>query len=252
MFNAKKTKEDLIKWIYKWYCKNSPDHNHRIVIGMSGGKDSTIMLALLCEALGNTKIIPVMLPQGPNYSFKIPFEICRHFNIIPYKYDIDNAVAAIYGDMISDFENTEFPGPNNQTASNLPARIRMAYLYAVASCVNGFVVNNSNLSEDYIGWTTKGGSAVGDFAPFNKLTCTEVIKIGEALGLPDKWIKIPPADGLQAKTDEEAFGFTYKELDSVIRKEYHWVHPSSSDKIKRMHKNSRHKFRPMPSFPYKE
>ena len=104
-----------------------------------------------------------------------------------------------------------------QTTCNLPPRLRMAAVYAVAQSRNGRVANTCNLSEDYVGYATRYGDGAGDFSPLSHLTVQEVKAVGRALGLPDKFVEKPPIDGLCGKTDEDNLGFTYAVLDRYIR-----------------------------------
>ena len=93
----------------------------------------------------------------------------------------------------------------------------MATVYAVSQSENGRVANTCNLSEDWVGYSTRYGDSVGDFSPLSRLTVTEVKAIGHYLGLPRELVEIVPTDGLCGKTDEENLGFTYAELDRYIR-----------------------------------
>lgn len=137
---------------------------------------------------------------------------------------------------------------NNMVKTNLPARLRMATLYAVAALYpNSRVVNTCNRSEDYIGYSTKYGDAAGDFSPLGNLTVREVLEIGDELGLPEHLVHKAPSDGMCGKTDEENIGFTYKELDDFILGTGP-VSDTTVDKILKMHKASRHKYQPMPTY----
>lgn len=103
--------------------------------------------------------------------------------------------------------------------SNVSPRIRMTILYTIAQSVGYRVAGTSNASELFIGWGTKWGDLASDINPISQLTCSEVISLGDYMGLPYNLIHKTPADGLTGKSDEENFGFTYKELDTLIVKQ---------------------------------
>ena len=125
----------------------------------------------------------------------------------------------------------------------------MTTLYAIAGAVGGRVVNNCNLSESYVGYSTKFGDGAGDFGLLRNLTVTEVKAIGYELGLPAEFIEKVPVDGLQPKTDEDNLGFTYVVLDRYIR-EGICDDAETLLKIKAMHAISRHKVEAMPAFSF--
>lgn len=202
----KYVKEDIVKWIQNWFKENGPDC--KAVIGISGGKDSSVVAALCVEALGRERVLGVIMPNGYNSQDADSFKLIKHLDIDSITIQINSA----YTSIINAIET-----PTIQTSMNLPPRLRMATLYAVSQSVNGRVANTCNASEIYIGWETRWGDAVGDFAPLADLTCSEVIALGRELNLPEELINKIPSDGLCGSTDEEAFGFTYDELDRWIR-----------------------------------
>lgn len=212
-FNAEEHLNNCINWCKDWFQNNAP--GHKAVIGMSGGKDSTIAAAILAIALGANNVIGVAMPdegQGINDAD----EICKFLGIKYIK-------APIYG-MTNSFKNMwrEFGDEDfkwsHQTETNIPPRIRMTMLYAIAQTFNGIVVNTCNLSESYIGYETIFGDLAGSMSPIKNLTATEIIAIGDELKLPHNWVHKTPDDGLpNSCTDEENFGFTYNELDTWIR-----------------------------------
>ena len=134
---------------------------------------------------------------------------------------------------------------SDQAFINLAPRLRMTTLYAVSQSVNGRVANTCNLSEAYIGWETRWGDAVGDFAPLQGLTCSEVIALGRELDLPKELIEKVPSDGLCGYTDEDAFGFTYDEVDRWIRL---GVKGENYNKIKSLHEKNRFKKLDLPHY----
>ena len=212
MKDYKKMREDLVRWIRDWFEKNGKDCN--AIIGLSGGKDSTICAALCVEALGADRVIGVGMPdenQGLNHAD----DIAEYLHIKFLKAPIGGIING-FNTMWYYFEDDGFKW-SNQTIQNIPPRIRMTMLYAIAQTFNGRVSCNCNLSEDYIGYSTLYGDAAGSFAPLSKLTVTDIREIGKVMGLPDKWVYKVPDDGLpNSCPDEEKFGFTYEVLDYYI------------------------------------
>lgn len=209
MFDAKKVKDECVEWIRDFFEKNGKGCN--AVIGISGGKDSSVAAALCVEALGKERVIGVLMPQGEQHDIDKAFLLVNHLDIKYYVVNIKDAVDGIIANMPEGLEITA------QTKQNIPPRIRMSTLYAVSQSCNGRVCNTCNLSEDWVGYSTRYGDSVGDFSPMSFLTVTEVKEIGRVLGLPDELVDKVPIDGLCGKTDEENLGFTYAELDVYIR-----------------------------------
>lgn len=219
-FNAEKVKDDCVQWIKDWFAANGPDCN--AVIGISGGKDSSIVAALCVEALGKDRVIGVLMPNGQQADIDTARELCSHLDIRSIEVDISDAVNGVFDGIKYGIYDRVRQGwgdieISNQTQVNLPARIRMATLYAVSQSVNGRVANTCNLSEDWVGYSTRYGDAAGDFSPLSQLTVTEVKAIGKVLGLPTELVEKVPSDGLCGKTDEDNLGFTYDVLDRYIR-----------------------------------
>lgn len=209
MFNAEIVKNECVQWIRDFFEKNGKGCN--AVIGISGGKDSSIAAALCVEALGKERVIGVLMPQGVQHDIDMAQLLVNHLGIRHYVVNIKEAVDSLLGSLPEELELTA------QTKQNLPPRIRMSTLYAVSQSCNGRVCNTCNLSEDWVGYSTRYGDAAGDFSPMSNLTVTEVKEIGRLLGLPDVLVDKTPIDGLCGKTDEENLGFTYAELDVYIR-----------------------------------
>lgn len=241
MFDAKKVKNEIVKWIRNWFEENGKDC--MTVVGISGGKDSSVVAALCVEALGKNRVIGVLMPQGEQSDIEYSKMLVDFLDITRITCNIDGAV----NEVLESFEGVVSPTP--QTTTNLPARIRMATLYAISQSVNGRVANTCNLSEDWVGYATKYGDAAGDFSPLSQLTVTEVKAIGRELGLPSELVDKTPTDGLCGKTDEDNLGFTYAELDAYIRD---GIEPSEEVKAKidSMHEKNLFKLQPMPSFVY--
>lgn len=204
-------KEQVVQWIRDFFETNGKECN--AVVGISGGVDSSVVAALCVEALGKDRVIGVLMPQNTQKDIDAAYEICSHLGIKKYEINVGGVVDSLL--TLMSYELTE--EISDQTQINLPPRIRMATLYAVSQSVNGRVANTCNLSEDYIGWNTRYGDSVGDFAPLTQFTKTEVRELGRTLGLPEHLIEKTPIDGLCGSTDEEAFGFGYDVLDHYIR-----------------------------------
>lgn len=241
MFDAKKVKNEIVEWIRNWFEQNGKDC--MAVVGISGGKDSSVVAALCVEALGKDRVIGVLMPQGEQSDIEYSKMLVDFLDITRITCNIEGAV----NEVLESFESVVSPTP--QTTTNLPARIRMATLYAISQSVNGRVANTCNLSEDWVGYATKYGDAAGDFSPLSQLTVTEVKAIGRELGLPSELVDKTPTDGLCGKTDEDNLGFTYAELDEYIRD---GIEPSEEVKAKidSMHEKNLFKLQPMPSFVY--
>ena len=247
MFDAVKVKNDCVQWI-KDYYKDNPDG--KAIIGISGGKDSTIAAALCVEALGADRVVGILMPNGRQEDIDDSYEVCEILGIKNYRIDIGGAVNALCHSIDYEYDWDSNCLNNPMIKTNLPARIRMTTLYAVAALYpHSRVVNTCNRSEDYVGYSTKFGDAAGDFSPLGNLTVREVLVIGDELGLPKHLVHKAPADGMCGKTDEDNLGFTYEELDHVILGTG-FVKPETYEKIERLHKYSRHKYEPMPMFPY--
>ena len=241
MFDAKKVKNEIVEWIRNWFEQNGKDC--MAVVGISGGKDSSVVAALCVEALGKDRVIGILMPQGEQSDIEYSKMLVDFLDITRITCNIEGAV----NEVLESFEGVVSPTP--QTTTNLPARIRMATLYAISQSVNGRVANTCNLSEDWVGYATRYGDAAGDFSPLSQLTVTEVKAIGRELGLPSELVDKTPTDGLCGKTDEDNLGFTYAELDAYIRD---GIEPNEEVKAKidSMHEKNLFKLQPMPSFVY--
>lgn len=212
MFDAKETKDRIVNWIKEWFEQNGPDCN--CCVGVSGGKDSTIVAALCVEALGKDRVIGVLMPNGVQKDITDSIKVCEILGIKNYIVNIGPAIEALK-------KQIGF-GLSAQAETNLPARIRMSTLYAVSQSNNGRVANTCNRSENFVGFETKFGDAAGDFSPLANLTVREVLAIGDHLGLPYELVHKTPIDGLNTNpdgsyvTDEQSLGFTYGELDDYL------------------------------------
>ena len=209
MFNAEKIKNDCVDWIRDFFEKNGKGCN--AVVGISGGKDSSVVAALCVEALGKDRVIGVLMPCGDQHDIDCAYSLVNHLGIKHYEINIKDAFDGIVNAMPKELAISE------QSVNNLSPRLRMSTVYAVSQSVNGRVVNTCNLSEDWVGYSTRYGDSVGDFSPLSRLTVQEVKEIGHVLGLPADLVEKTPIDGLCGKTDEDNLGFTYAELDRYIR-----------------------------------
>lgn len=211
--NIKKTKENLIQFIKDWFKENG-DENTCAVIGISGGKDSTICAALLKEALGRDRVIGVLMPNNIQSDINDSIEIVNYLGIKSYTINIGNAYNALTEEIIEKM-NINI---SNQYKTNTPSRLRMVTLYGVGALIgNTRVCNTGNYSEAMIGYTTLYGDFAGDFSLIGKLTKSEVVELGLELYLPTHLVKKAPGDGMSGKTDEDNVGFTYDELDDYLR-----------------------------------
>ena len=237
MFDAIKVKDACVKWIRRFFEENGPDCN--AVVGISGGKDSSTVAALCAEALGVDRVIGVLMPCGVQSDIDAAKKLVAHLGIKHYVVNIRDAVEGLKKNLPFEL--------SRQSAINLPARVRMATLYAVSQSHNGRVANTCNLSEDWVGYATRYGDGAGDFSPLSRLTVTEVKAIGRALGLPEDLVEKVPIDGLSGKTDEENLGFTYAELDRYIRTG-EIENEETKEKIDRLHAANLFKLQPMPAY----
>lgn len=238
-FDAKKATEQCIQWIKDWFEINGKGCN--AVLGISGGKDSSIAAALCVEALGKDHVIGVLMPQGEQFDIDYSIELCELLGIKSITVNIGETVDALIKALPFD--------ASTQTKTNIPPRVRMAVLYAVSQSNNGRVVNTCNYSEDYVGYATRYGDGAGDFGPISNFTVAEIKQVGRVLGLPEKFIEKPPLDGLCGRTDEDNLGFKYATLDAYIREGIE-PDPETKARIDRLHTINQFKLRYMDTFKF--
>lgn len=238
-FNVLEQTQNCIDWIRNWFSLNG-DENTKAVIGISGGKDSSVVAALCVEALGKDRVIGVQMPNGVQSDIADSDAVIKHLGIKSYCINICNAYSGLTEQMRVVSENgKEFP--TYQYKTNTPARLRMVTLYGVAATIgNCRVANTCNLSEDMVGFATFYGDSAGDFAPISKLTTEEVVAIGDYLELPKELVHKTPSDGMCGSSDEDKLGFTYHEVNEFIRTELKGEH---FDKIKKLHDQQIYKIR---------
>ena len=241
-FNVEKVTNDLVKWLNDWFNENGPGCN--AVIGISGGKDSSVTAALCVRALGADRVIGVLMPNGEQYDIDVSEALVKHLGIRSYVVNIKDAYNGVVN--AAKAAGVEL---SDQSYINLAPRIRMSTLYAVSQSYNGRVINTCNLSEDWVGYSTRYGDSVGDVCPLGKLTVAEVKEMGTYLGLPDRFVHKVPSDGLCGKTDEDNLGFTYAVLDRYIRTG-EIDDPETKALIDRKHKANLFKLELMQTFQY--
>ena len=239
-FHAEEMTNALIHWIRAWFWKNGRGCN--AVIGISGGKDSSVCAALCAAALGRDHVIGVLMPNGSQRDIPDSYQLVSHLGIRSVIVNIEGAVTAIR-QQLTESEIT----PTSQTTINLPPRIRMSVLYAVSQSMNGRVINTCNLSEDWVGYSTRYGDSAGDVSLLGKLTVQEVKALGREMGLPENLVEKTPSDGLCGSSDEQKLGFSYAVLDRYIR-EGDCEDPAIREKIDELHRANRFKLELMPVF----
>lgn len=241
-FDAKKACAATVQWIRDWFDKNGPGCN--AIVGISGGKDSSIAAALCVEALGKDRVIGVLMPNGDQSDIDMANLLVSHLGIEHYIVNISGAFDSLVEEIQA--AGIEF---SKDSRINLPPRLRMSTLYAVGQSKNGRVCNTCNLSEDWVGYSTRYGDSVGDFSPMSFFTTAEVRAIGRELGVPSVLIEKVPTDGLSGMSDEEKLGFTYEELDKYIRTG-EIENLEHKEKIDMLHERNLFKLRFMDCFKY--
>lgn len=227
------------------------NHVNGYVLGISGGKDSTVVAKLLVDAIGKENVLGVLMPNGEQKDIDDSYKVCEYLNI---NYTIININDAFDG-IVQQVNLSKIHTVNNneeniflteKSLTNVAPRIRMTTLYAIAQSLGYLVAGTGNKSERFVGWFTKWGDGACDINPIAHLTCTEVIELGDYLGLPYDLVHKTPADGLTGKSDEDNLGFTYKELDSLIKKfespDYYIPVNQKERNMLSMHYNCFHKF----------
>lgn len=243
-FNVEKQTKQLIEYTRDWF--NKFGDNTKAIIGISGGKDSSVTAAVLKEALGADRVLGIIMPNG-TMSDLDDAKLLVDFLGIP------NEIVPItdyYNAAIATFENASSMEVTSDLRINLAPRLRMSTLYAAAQgqCVTSFVVNTCNASEDYVGYSTKYGDAAGDVSLLQDFTVTEVLQIGEYLGLPNELVHKTPSDGLSGMSDEDKLGFTYAQLDEYISGNTEGIPADIIASIERKHVANLHKLQLMPAY----
>ena len=245
-FDVKIVKDQVVQWIRDWFEQNGPGCN--AVIGISGGKDSSVVAALCAEALGTDRVVGVTMPNGVQPDIDDSMKLINYLGIRHFNVNIGSAYDALMATVKEELGSQETE-VSRQTIINMPPRLRMTTLYAVSQSLNGRVANTCNLSEDWVGYSTRYGDAAGDFAPLGGLTVQEVKAIGKELGLPIDLVEKTPSDGLSGKSDEDNLGFTYAVLDRYIRTGV-CDDPDTKARIDDKHVKNLFKLQPIPHFEY--
>ena len=238
-----KESEKVIEWIKQYFKDNGKDCN--AIIGISGGCDSSVTAALLVKALGKDRVIGVLMPNGNQYDIDCSYQLVKFLDIKHYVININKPYLELTNEIDTKLKIDSKSYDIYRT--NTPSRLRMATLYGISSLFNGRVANTCNLSEDYIGYSTKFWDSAGDFSPISNFTKTEVRELGEELGLPKNLVYKVPEDGMSFKSDEEKLGFTYEVLDKYIRTgEIDDL--KIKENIDKMHLANLHKIQLMPNY----
>ena len=245
-FDAKKVKDQVVQWIKDWFAENGPGCN--AVLGISGGKDSSVVAALCAEALGKDHVIGVTMPNGVQKDISDSMKLIEHLGIRHCNVNIGDTYETLLNAVKEQLATLD-KEVSQQTIINLPPRLRMSTVYAISQSMNGRVANTCNLSEDWVGYSTRYGDAAGDFAPLGGLTVQEVLAVGMELGLPKDLVYKTPSDGLCGKTDEDNLGFTYAVLDKYIRTG-ECDDPKTKELIDHKHRTNLFKLKPIPHFEY--
>ncbi|MBR6071864.1 MAG: NAD(+) synthase [Acholeplasmatales bacterium] len=236
-------KNEVIKWIKDYFNENGK--GCKAIVGISGGTDSSVVASLCVEALGKENVIGVLMPCGIQHDIDVSLALVKYLGIKYHIINIEEPVGALRSIIGKEFDND----PNSVDAykTNTPARIRMTTLYGICALYGGRVANTCNLSEDYIGYSTKFGDSAGDFSPISDFTKTEVRELGRELGLSKLFVEKTPEDGMSGKSDEEKLGFTYEVLDRYIRTGV-CDDPKIKERIDYLHRINLHKIEPMKSY----
>lgn len=205
-------KDEAIAFVKNYFEKNGNSET-KVIIGISGGKDSSVVAALCCAALGKDRVIGVLMPNGIQKDISDSQKLCNILGIKNYTVNIQDAYNGLTAQIKQELNLSETPATYN---TNTPSRLRMSTLYGIAASIgNARVSCNGNLSERLAGFYTLWGDGAGDFAPLAYLFVSEVIQLGIDLGLPKELVYKAPSDGMCGMTDEEKLGFTYEELQKV-------------------------------------
>ncbi len=252
--NPEKTLQAAENWLRQYFEQHAP--KACAVIGISGGKDSSVTAAICAAALGKDRVIGVLMPDGTQTDIEDSRLLISHLGIRSLEINIGKITSAFrntFRENAAFAQLTGIPGLSRDSEINFPARIRMSTLYAVAQSLphGGLVINTCNRSEDFVGYSTKFGDSAGDLSLLSAFAVHEVLQLGAAAGLPGKLLKKAPSDGLSGLTDEDKLGFTYAELDRYMETGL-CEDPVKQAQIERLHRQNLHKIQPMPYFPKHE
>jgi NAD+ synthase len=212
----------IVKWIRQYATKNKIS---TLVVGISGGIDSSVVSALSAETTLNTIVVQMPIRQNRKLdnrsSMQAAWLLERYPNVTHMSMDLTPVFAA-FEKKVSPFcgqENGDFTGTAELAFANSRARLRMMTLYQIAQAHRGIVVGTGNKVEDFgVGFFTKYGDGGVDISPIGDCLKTQVWDMGREFGLPQEIIDAPPTDGLWAddRTDEQQLGMTYAELEHAM------------------------------------
>lgn len=233
-FDAKYQSEKIVEWIRDWF-ENHSGNAKGIVIGISGGKDSTVVAALCAKAIGKDKVFGVLMPNDHQSDIEDSIKVCQTIGI---GYKIVN-IGDIYAEILSTLRLEDII-LSFHTRTNIPPRIRMTILYAIGQELSYRVAGTGNASEAFVGYFTKWGDGAYDFNPIANLTVEQVVEVGNAIGLPYELVHKTPSDGLCGKSDEENLGFSYEDISDYMNFGS-CKNEEIANKIKKMHEYNAHK-----------
>lgn len=219
----------------------------RVVVGVSGGKDSTVTAALCARALGKGNVYGVMLPDGEQKDISDSRAVCEALGIRQRTVNIDaihQALKAVTDQNGNTEGDGEFSVPVSRASDiNVGPRLRMTVLRYIAQALDARLAGTGNLSEVTTGYCTKDGDTSCDFAVLGKLTSVEVVQVGLTMPeLPGELVQKTPSDGLSGKSDEENMGLKYADIHRYLR-EGSCGDPQTDEKIRKREAANMHKRR---------
>ena len=216
-FNAEAARDNLVRGVAKLA---EEQHFSKVVLGISGGKDSTVCAAVCARALGKENVYGVMLPDGEQKDISDSISVCKALGIRCKTVNIGKMHKALHEALCFDeAAEGEFPVPFvKESDINVGPRLRMTTLRYIAQALGARLVGTGNLSESTVGYCTKDGDTSCDFALLLALTSVEVVKVGLTMPeLPRYLVEKTPTDGLSGMSDEEKMGISYQDIHAYIR-----------------------------------
>ena len=226
---------------WKDYVEKMPSKAQSLVIGISGGIDSSVSSTL--SAMTGIKTIVLSMPikqKSSQHDLSL-----KHKEWLTKKFKNVEAHTVSLDKLFESFSSTLNKFDNEHGFANSRARLRMTTLYQVAAANNGIVVGTGNKVEDFgVGFYTKYGDGGVDISPIADCNKTEVWQLGKELGILKEIINAPPTDGLwdDGRTDEGQLGFKYQDLEDAM-KNPNSPHRQEYEKIR---KQNLHKMEPIP------
>ncbi len=218
-FNAEKARDGLVEAVRSIAASQGFD---KVVVGISGGKDSTVTAALCARALGKENVYGVMLPDGVQKDLSDSLRVCGALGIrrrIVNIGTLHDALKAVTDQLGPASGEGEFTVPvSRQSDINVGPRLRMTVLRYIAQALGARLAGTGNLSEATVGYCTKDGDTSCDFAVLGALTSVEVVAVGSVMPeIPRDLVEKTPSDGLTGKSDEENLGLSYRDIHLFIR-----------------------------------